>query len=196
VFLCCGFSTFSSGWVRPIRCLVFTELGQVVGSAGNSGTVTLASGGVIHSSPALANGFIYFGSYDAKVYALNASNGTKAWSYLTQWIVHSSPCVDSRGNVYIGSDDSNLYSFKGATGAVNWATTLIEAIGSSPAVDLSGNLFVGDDDGIVYLLDTLTGWNIRRAIEGSIIDSSPVIVGNGQVIIGAQDGKLLRTTIH
>jgi outer membrane protein assembly factor BamB len=35
------------------------------------------------SSPAVANGLVYFGSDDGVVYALNASTGAKLWSYST-----------------------------------------------------------------------------------------------------------------
>ena len=56
------------------------------------------------SSPAVANGVVYFGS-DDNVYALNASTGAKLWSYATE-AVDSSPAV-ANGVVYFGSDDDN-----------------------------------------------------------------------------------------
>ena len=36
-----------------------------------------------HSSPAVANGVVYVGSYDNNVYALNASTGALLWQYTT-----------------------------------------------------------------------------------------------------------------
>ena len=42
-----------------------------------------ATGGGVDSSPAVANGVVYVGSNDNKVYALNASTGEKLWSYAT-----------------------------------------------------------------------------------------------------------------
>ena len=39
--------------------------------------------GDVGSSPAVANGVVYFGSFDDNVYALNASTGTKLWSFTT-----------------------------------------------------------------------------------------------------------------
>jgi outer membrane protein assembly factor BamB len=52
---------------------------------------------------------VYFGSADANIYALNASSGTKLWSYPTSGYVESSPAVVN-GVVYIGSLDGNIYA--------------------------------------------------------------------------------------
>jgi outer membrane protein assembly factor BamB len=62
------------------------------------------------SSPAVANGVVYVGSYDNNVYALDASTGAKLWSYTTGNAIGSSPTV-ANGVVYVGSGDNNLYAF-------------------------------------------------------------------------------------
>ena len=62
------------------------------------------------SSPAVAGGVLYVGSYDGKVYALNASNGTLVWNYTTGDMVVSSPAI-ANGIVYIGSFDHVVYAF-------------------------------------------------------------------------------------
>jgi outer membrane protein assembly factor BamB len=64
----------------------------------------------VYSSPAVANGVLYIGSWDNNVYALNASTGTELWSYATGGQVHSSPAV-TNGVVYVGSDDGKVYAF-------------------------------------------------------------------------------------
>jgi outer membrane protein assembly factor BamB len=69
-----------------------------------------ATGGAVQSSPAVANGVVYIGSDDFKVYALNAKTGAKLWSYLTGNKVDSSPAV-SNGVVYVGSEDGKVYAF-------------------------------------------------------------------------------------
>jgi outer membrane protein assembly factor BamB len=54
---------------------------------------------------------VYVGSYDANVYALNASTGAKLWSYTTgSYVAYSSPAV-SNGVVYVGSGDGKVYAF-------------------------------------------------------------------------------------
>jgi outer membrane protein assembly factor BamB len=64
----------------------------------------------VTSSPAVANGVVYVGSYDGNVYALNASTGSKLWSFATGNLVDSSPAV-ANGVVYVGSYDHNVYAF-------------------------------------------------------------------------------------
>jgi eukaryotic-like serine/threonine-protein kinase len=72
------------------------------------------TGGVVDSSPAVANGVVYVGALHNhvgdSVYALKASTGAKLWSYSTGGDVYSSPAV-ANGLVYIGSDDLNVYAF-------------------------------------------------------------------------------------
>ena len=48
---------------------------------------------IMFSSPAIANGTLYVGSYDGNVYALNAFTGAYLWSYKTGGPVISSPSV-------------------------------------------------------------------------------------------------------
>ncbi|MDD1701300.1 MAG: PQQ-binding-like beta-propeller repeat protein [Methanoregula sp.] len=54
----------------------------------------------VYSSPAVANGVVYVGSYTSDVLAI-ATNGTKIWNYTTDGYIYSSPAVWN-GIVYIG----------------------------------------------------------------------------------------------
>lgn len=54
------------------------------------------------ASPAVADGVVYIGSADGNVYALNAVNGTKVWSFETGNPVTSSPAI-SGGIVYVAA---------------------------------------------------------------------------------------------
>jgi outer membrane protein assembly factor BamB len=62
----------------------------------------------------VANGVVYVGSNDGKVYALNAAGCGKAttcsplWTGTTGGPVTSSPAV-SNGQIYVGSGDGHLY---------------------------------------------------------------------------------------
>jgi eukaryotic-like serine/threonine-protein kinase len=58
----------------------------------------------------VANGVVYIGSTNGKVYALNAATGAKLWIFTTGASVYSSPAVVN-GMVYVGSNDGNLYAF-------------------------------------------------------------------------------------
>jgi len=73
--------------------------------------------GAIASSPQIANGLIYFGSFDTNVYALNAATGKKVWAFSTSNWVWADPLIV--GNLLvIGSLDHNVYALDAATGRV------------------------------------------------------------------------------
>ncbi len=71
-----------------------------------------ATGLDVYSSPAVANGVVYVGSNDNKLYAFYANNGTKKWDYTTNGDVYSSPAV-ANGHVYVATTANNgiVYSF-------------------------------------------------------------------------------------
>ena len=63
----------------------------------------------MYSSPAVANGVVYVGSVDGKLYAYHATTGALLWSATTGSYINSSPAV-ANGMVYVGSADQNLYA--------------------------------------------------------------------------------------
>ena len=85
------------------------------------GTVkwVFSTGSQIHSSPAVANGTVYFGARDSKLYAVDASTGTKRWEYETGSWIESSPAIVN-GVVYVGSNDSRLYALDANSGKRLW----------------------------------------------------------------------------
>ena len=68
------------------------------------------SGNYVYSSPAVANGVVYVGSYDNNLYALNATTGAELWQFTTGHLLESSPAV-ANGVLYVGSDDNHIYAF-------------------------------------------------------------------------------------
>lgn len=115
------------------------------------------------SSPAIANGVVYFGSGDNNVYALNADTGTLKWKVKTGDVVHASPAVWN-GNVYVGSWDSYFYAIDAATGKIKWRFKTGEdplihnqvGIQASAAV-VDGVVYFGCRDSHLYAVDALTG---------------------------------------
>jgi outer membrane protein assembly factor BamB len=103
---------------------------------------------VIASSPAVAGGAVYFGCYDGKLYALNASTGAVRWDYTTGGLIQSCPAV-AGGVVYVGSNDGKLYALNASTGAVKWTATTGGDIFTSPAV-ANGVVYAGSMDGSLY----------------------------------------------
>ena len=137
----------------------------------------------VTSSPAVANGVVYVGSWDGNVYALNASTGATLWSYATGGVVYSSPAV-ANGVVYVGSGDGNVYALNASTGAKLWSYTTGSYVYSSPAV-ANGVVYVGSGDGSLYALNASTGAKLWSYATGSYdVESSPA-VANGVVYVGS-----------
>lgn len=144
-----------------------------------------STGGPIHSSPAVADGTVYFGSQDYKFYALDAGTGAKRWEYETGSWVESSPAI-TNGVVYFGSNDGRLYALDAHSGEKLWDFKTEYPIMSSPAV-ADGIVYFGSDDYYLYALDAVKGTKLWSYNTKSPAMSSPV-VSNGIVYIGSGGG--------
>ncbi len=100
------------------------------------------------SSPAVVNGVVYVGSYDHNVYALNAANGAKLWSYATGDLVTSSPAV-ADDVVYVDSKDGNVYALNANNGIRLWKYATGDPFSSSPIV-AGGVVYVGSSNDVLY----------------------------------------------
>jgi serine/threonine-protein kinase len=154
---------------------------------------TYATGGVVFSCPAVADGTVYVGSEDQKVYALDAATGHLRWAYPTGGKVSSSPAV-ADSTVYIGSDDHQVYALDAATGHLRWAYTTPASVFSSPAV-ADGTVYVGSGKPKVfalcrmYALDAATGQVRWTHTSAGVFESSPA-VADGTVYVGSGDHKV------
>jgi eukaryotic-like serine/threonine-protein kinase len=145
------------------------------------------------SSPAVANGKVYFGSGDGNVYAIDAQSGLLQWKFPTKDVVHASPAV-SGNTVYVGSWDSYLYAIDADTGQEKWSfktgedAAIHNQVGfqSSPAV-VDGTVYVGCRDAHVYAVDAATGrkkWDYPTS--KSWVIGTPA-VRDGTVYVGTSD---------
>jgi outer membrane protein assembly factor BamB len=138
--------------------------------------------GEIKSSPAVAGGKVYFGSYDSHLYALDAASGQLRWKLKTGDKVHSSPIVQEE-IVYVGSDDGALYAVDAVTGTEKWKSKTY------------GYFVLLDKNGICceeYLKTNLPSPDLMRIespftsdTSGWSVYASPVITG-GMLYFGAE----------
>jgi len=147
------------------------------------------------SSPAVANGTVYFGSGDHNIYAVDAATGALKWKFETGDVVHSSPAIVG-DTLYIGSWDRYLYALDAQTGAVRWKFETGDdpeysnqkGIQSSPAV-VDGTVYFGCRCGTVYALDAHTGeeqWAFDT--HGAWANASPAVRGD-RVWVATADGR-------
>lgn len=85
-----------------------------------------STGSIVHTTAAIANESIFFGSFDGNVYALNVSNGSLLWKFKTigqQYFpkgeVQGSPAL-YKNLVLIGARDFNVYALNQQTGTGVW----------------------------------------------------------------------------
>jgi outer membrane protein assembly factor BamB len=145
------------------------------------------------SSPAVAQGKIYYGAGDGGVYAVDAATGVLQWKFQTGDVVHTSPAIVN-GTVYIGSWDSTLYALDAESGQKKWAfkagddPAIHNQVGfqGSPAV-VDGTVYVGCRDAHVYAIDAATGrrkWDYPTS--KSWVIGTPA-VKDGVVYVGTSD---------
>ena len=149
--------------------------------------------GVIESSPLLVDRVLYFGTFDDKLYALDARTHRVRWTYKTGDNVKGGPAF-SRGTVYFGSYDGKVYAVDARTGKLRWES---EAQGglrgagnfyATPAVAY-GRVFIGNTDGKVYAFGARTGKLIWSKSTGGYVYSSAA-VWNKTVYVGSYDRRL------
>ncbi len=151
----------------------------------NANVITYTTSGDVISSPTVADGFVYVGSDDGRLYQFNASNVSQLIaSYATGNYVRTSPAV-ADGFVYVGNIDGNVFQLNSSN-----VSQLIASYAtggstdrSSPAV-ADGYVYIGSKDFVFYQLNAT---NISKQIANYTTDgwvlSSPA-VANGFVYVG------------
>ena len=149
---------------------------------------SFTTGSSVGSSPAIgADGTIYVGSWDNKLYAINP-DGSEGWSFATGEYISSSPAIGANGTVYVGSGDSNLYAIN-TDGSEKWRFTIDAAVDSSPSIGTDDAIYVGSADNGFYAInpDGTLRWSFPT---GDAILSCPAIGADGTIYVGSFDGRL------
>ncbi|MBN1137902.1 MAG: PQQ-binding-like beta-propeller repeat protein [Anaerolineae bacterium] len=139
----------------------------------------------VRSSPRVADGVLYIGSYDHNLYALDAERGAFIWKFPTQSGIASTPAI-YQTQALVGSDDGHLYAVSCRTGHEIWACAVGGPIRSSPRLEY-GHAFVGSDDGHLYAVNAQSGRIVWRFQTAGPIRSSPLISGE-MIYVGSDDG--------
>jgi outer membrane protein assembly factor BamB/3',5'-cyclic AMP phosphodiesterase CpdA len=136
------------------------------------------------STPTVANGTVYVGANDGKLYALDANDGKVRWAFQTGGEVLCQPLVEN-GTVCFGSGDGKFYALD-TNGKVKWTMDIGAPVFSSPVFS-DGLILFGCNSGKFYALDAATGavWWVNGEPQYTI-ESKP-FVSNGVVYFGAWD---------
>ncbi len=109
------------------------------------------------SAPAVANGIVYVGSGDSRLYAFDAETGAVRWATLTGDNGVESPVTVAKGLVYAGSGHGDIFAIGAKTGIVKWAVTAVRAAPISAPVVADGIAYFANAAGELSAFDAKTG---------------------------------------
>jgi outer membrane protein assembly factor BamB len=116
----------------------------------------------LRGSLTLANGKLFGGGSDAKLYAFDAKTGAVKWVHSYAAPFNSQPVVVG-SRVYIGSEDGNVLAFNEVTGKFIWSFRTKGPV-RGPVAGSEELVYFGSGDGYVYAVAAATGrllWKSR-----------------------------------
>jgi len=173
----------------------------------------------VASSPAVANGTVYFLSYDGTLYAVDAADGKLRWKFQTEgerrfaakhlhgsqpaaetmpdpFDVYLSSPVVWQGAVYFGCGDGNVYSLDTTKGTLTWKFKTGDVVHASPVIS-AGVLYIGSWDSYFYAINAATGkekWRFKTGedpdVHNQVGIQSSAVVADGLVYFGCRDSNL------
>jgi|GEM_PF-2495713 len=149
------------------------------------------------AAPAVANGWVYVGTYKNELYGFRLEGLDKAkpvptWSYKEQsgkGKFIGSPVVVG-DLVVIASADGNVYALEAATGVLKWSFEGRNAFWSTPASDGKA-VYVTGMDHYLYALDAAKGAKLWEIDLGGPALGNLALSANGMLYTGTLNGEML-----
>lgn len=134
----------------------------------------------------VADGKVYIGNDDGKLYAFDENTGALAWQVTTGGIVRSAPVV-SDGVIYFGSGDSKLYAIREDNQQPVWGGEFRSSGQiSTPAAISASDVFFVDGNDTLFCAALASGRLVWSLKFGDNIADSPPVLANGVVVVGSQ----------
>ena len=113
------------------------------------------TGGPLHASPVIANGILYIGSTDGKLYALDAKQWGIKWVFdAGDAIRYAATVLGNR--VYFSARNNKVYALDAKTGEKLWEFKSKSWMDAPPIV-LDNRVYIGAFPSKIYLLNAGTG---------------------------------------
>lgn len=139
-------------------------------------------GGSLVGTPAYVDGFLYAGTFNSEMLALDATNGKIVWRTKTDGWVWGGP-LHHEGKLYFGDVNGSIYAIDVADGGISWKLTPDGPVSEPPLLTADGLYFSTQSGSLVALtLDGTIRWNIpvggklhtTPALAGELILAAPV----------------------
>ncbi len=134
-----------------------------------------------------ADGKLFIGCSDGRVYALDSTTGDKLWEFATGEKIWSTPAIDG-DTLYIGSFDKKLYALNATDGKKKWEFVTEGAIISTPLVN-NGTIYIGSFDRNLYAVNAIDG-KLKWKFMGENWFWAEPAVFNGTIYAGCLDGNV------
>ena len=149
----------------------------------------------VFSAPTIgADGTIYFGCDNGKLFALNP-NLSEQWELPVGSPIGSSPALGPDGTIYVMSVDFVLHAISPTNHTEMWRRSSgsgVNGFEASPAVAADGTIYFASADGDIFALRPDNSEKWPHIAAGVLVYSSPAIVSDGTVYFTSYtDGRLL-----
>jgi outer membrane protein assembly factor BamB len=148
------------------------------------------SGAYTAASPAIADGTLYYGTFNNEVLAVDVDAGQLSWRYEhpeRHFPFYASAAITGEV-VIVAGRDKLVHALDRNTGEARWTFRARARFDASPAI-AGDRVYAGNADGRLYVLDLKTGEKLSEFHAGAAIMGSPA-VADGRIVFGTQDGTL------
>ena len=150
------------------------------------------TGGVVAGRPLLFDGMVIAGSFDKKLYALDARDGSFLWDFEgDNWFWAGA--VTNGDTIFAPNMDGSIYALS-RDGILQWQYHSGAPIVSRPALVPAG-LAVANRNGELILLDVSRGASqreLRKLTLGDAEITAPLHAVGDSIFVGSQDGSVRR----
>lgn len=142
----------------------------------------------IAGTPALRDGVLYLGSYDKRLYAVDAQTGETRWRSepAENWF-WTEPLIDG-DNLFAGNMDGHVYALDRTSGARRWRTDVGAPVRGRAALS-GGVLVVPAKNGYLWGLRPENGEPAWQPVEVGGALLADLTVADGSVFLASEVGK-------
>lgn len=146
------------------------------------------------TTPIVVGDRVFLGSGDARMVALDRTDGTLVWEFPTTGPIHSTPTF-AENHIYFGLLDGRVIALDSDTGGLIWEYETANPVLGSILVK-NGTAYVGSGDHTLYALDAATGEELWTWQTSGWITSTPVLLEDDILAVASMDGFVYFLDMH